>query len=64
MEFTVATDGTVKDIKVIGAQPKNTFNSAATSALARHRYEPVQRDGVTVTQRASIRMRFTAQDAR
>ncbi len=64
MEFTVATDGSVKDIKVINAQPKNTFNSAASSALARRRYAPVMRDGVSVAQRASIRMRFTAQDSK
>ncbi|MEO8313750.1 MAG: TonB family protein [Pseudomonadota bacterium] len=64
MEFTVATDGSVKDIKITNAQPKNTFNSAASSALARQHYAPVMRDGVAVTQRASIRMRFTAQDSK
>jgi TonB family protein len=60
----VATDGSVKDIKVTNAQPKSTFNAAATSALARHRYAPVLRGGVPVPQRASIRMRFTAQEAK
>lgn len=64
MEFTVAKDGSVQDIKVTNAQPKGTFNNAATSALARQRYQPVVRDGVVVTQRASIRMRFTAQDSK
>jgi TonB family protein len=64
LEFTVATDGSVKDIKVTNAQPKSTFNAAATSALARHRYAPVMQGGVPVPQRASIRMRFTAQDAK
>jgi TonB family protein len=63
MEFTVEKDGSVKDIKVIDAEPKGTFNSAATSALIRRRYAPVMRDGAPVTQRANIRMRFTAQDS-
>lgn len=64
LEFTVAPNGTVKDIYVVGAEPKSTFNSAAKSALSRYRYEPVIRDGVAVSQRASIRMRFTAKDSR
>jgi TonB family protein len=64
LEFTVATDGSVKDIRITDAQPKSTFNSAATSALARHRYAPVMQGGVPVPQRANIRMRFTAQDAK
>jgi TonB family protein len=64
MEFTVQTDGSVKDIKVTGAEPRSTFNGAAVSAMARRRYEPVRRNGIAVPQRASIRMRFIAQDAR
>jgi TonB family protein len=64
LEFTVATDGSVKDIKVTNAQPKSTFNAAATAALSRHRYAPVMRGGMAVPQRASIRMRFTAKEAK
>jgi TonB family protein len=64
MEFTVAKDGSVKDITVTNAEPKNTFNAAATAALARYRYAPVVKDGAAVTQRAHLRMRFTAQDAK
>jgi TonB family protein len=64
MEFTVAKDGSVKDITVTNAEPKNTFNAAATAALARYRYAPVVKDGAAVTQRAQLRMRFTAQDAK
>jgi TonB family protein len=63
LEFTVAPNGSVKDVTVVNAEPKNTFNTAAKSALSRYRYEPVMRDGVAVAQRASIRMRFTAKDA-
>jgi protein TonB len=63
MEFTVEKDGSVKDIKVMDAEPKGTFNAAATSAMMRRRYAPVMRDGAPVAQRAVIRMRFTAQDS-
>ncbi len=64
LDFTVATDGSVKDIKVTDAQPRNTFNSAATSALARYRYVPVLKDGVPAAQRAHIRLRFAAQEVK
>ena len=64
LEFTVATDGSVKDIQVIDAEPKRTFNAAATSAVSRYRYSPVMRDGVAVPQRAQLRVRFTATDAK
>lgn len=64
MDFTVAKDGSVKDVVVTSAQPRSTFNSAATKALARYRYEPVMKDGVAVTQRARIRLAFSAQDAK
>jgi TonB family protein len=64
LEFTVARDGSVKDIAVTNAEPLRTFDAAATAALRRYRYQPVVRDGETVEQRARIRMRFTAQDNR
>jgi len=64
LEFTVARDGSVKDIAVVGSEPRRVFDSAATAALRRYRYQPVVRDGETVEQRARIRMRFAAQDSR
>jgi TonB family protein len=64
MEFTVAVDGTVKDVVVTASEPKSTFDSAATAALRRWRFAPVVRDGQAVTQRVRTRMRFTAQDSR
>ena len=64
MEFTVAEDGSVRDVVVIESEPGRTFDNAAMSAMRRYRYEPVQRDGVPVEQRARLRMRFTAQDDR
>jgi TonB family protein len=58
MEFTVTPAGTVTDIKITKADPIGVFEQAAHSALARNRYEPVQRSGVPVAQRVHIRMRF------
>jgi TonB family protein len=62
LEFTVATDGSVRDIVVVAAEPRNTFNSAATAAMRRWRFAPVTRDGAVVEQRARQRIRFTAQE--
>ena len=64
MEFTVAKDGSVRDVTVIESEPGRTFDNAAMAAIRRYRYEPVMVDGVAVEQRARIRIRFTAQDDR
>jgi TonB family protein len=58
MDFTVTVQGTVTDIKVTASDPSGVFEHAAMSALARNRYEPVERDGIAVAQRVHIRMRF------
>lgn len=57
MEFTVTPEGGVTGIKVIRAS-SGMFETASVFALSHCRYEPVQRDGVPVRQRARIRMRF------
>jgi protein TonB len=64
LEFTVGRDGAVKDITVVNAEPRRTFDNAALTALRRYRYQPVVRDGETVEQRARIRMRFAPVDGR
>lgn len=58
LDFTVTPKGTVADVKVTAADPAGMFEEAAIHALLRDRYQPVQRDGVNVSQRAHIRMRF------
>jgi len=62
MEFTVARDGSVKDLKVTASQPAHTFDSAALSAQRKFRYQPVLKDGQPVEQRARTRINFTAKD--
>jgi TonB family protein len=58
VEFTVRSDGTVSDITVAGAEPAGVFEQAALSALRKWRYEPIQRNGQAVDQRAKLRIRF------
>jgi TonB family protein len=58
LDFTVLPTGAVAEIKVTKSDPIGVFEQAATAALSRNRYEPVERNGVPVAQRAHIRMRF------
>ncbi|HUG72418.1 MAG TPA: energy transducer TonB [Steroidobacteraceae bacterium] len=62
LEFTVTTEGSVKDVIVTASEPRRTFDSVALAALKRYRYAPVLHDGQPVEQRARLRMRFSAQD--
>jgi TonB family protein len=59
LQFTVDASGKVSDIQVQAAEPRGVFERAAISALSQSRYHPVLRDGLPITQRAQIRLRFT-----
>jgi TonB family protein len=59
LDFTVTTDGAVKDVTIHGAEPAGVFNAAAIKALTQWRYQPVLRDATPISQRARIRIRFT-----
>jgi TonB family protein len=58
LEFTVTPKGTVSDVKVTAADPVGVFEHASIDALLSARYEPIELDGVAVSQRAHISMRF------
>jgi TonB family protein len=58
LDFTVTPKGTVADVKVTASDPGGVFEESAIHALLRDRYQPVQRDGINVSQRAHIRLRF------
>jgi TonB family protein len=58
VEFTVAPNGTTRDLVVRGAQPLRTFDQAALEAVKRWRFEPVMRNGAPIAQRAAVRIRF------
>jgi TonB family protein len=62
LRFTVKADGKVADIEVVTANPPQTFDRAAISALRRWRYEPRREDGVAVDSRTRVRLEFKLTD--
>jgi len=56
--FTVATDGTVKDINVRNSEPGETFDNAATKAVEKWEFEPVVENGLVIEKRAGVRLMF------
>ena len=56
--FTVAMDGSVKDVEVRDSEPEELFSNAALSAVEKWEFEPVLEDGVLVEKRAGVRMLF------
>ncbi len=58
LAFTVTPNGTVEDVEVRNASPANVFEDAATRAIRGWRFEPVERNGEKVAQRAMVRLRF------
>ena len=58
LAFTVAPNGTVQDVEVRNASPANVFDDAAVRAIRGWRFEPVERDGERISQRAMVRLRF------
>ena len=59
VEFTVSTDGTVKDVGVRASEPGDVFADSATRAVERWEFEPVVSDGAVVEKRAAVRMAFS-----
>lgn len=63
LEFTVTERGQVRDIVVVGAEPRGVFEGAASSALRRWRFRPpVTPNGQPVALRTSVVLRFELQD--
>jgi protein TonB len=63
VQFTITPAGTVKDAKVVDAEPKGIFEDAALKAIARWRYNPKVVDGVAV-ERVGVQtlIRFELED--
>jgi TonB family protein len=59
LAFDVQTNGAVDNVAVLASEPKNTFERAAVAALRKWRFQPVERAGHAVVQRARLRIRFT-----
>ena len=58
LAFTVTPNGTVDDVEVRNASPANVFDDAAMRAIRQWRFEPVERNGENVSQRAMVRLKF------
>ncbi len=58
LAFTVTPKGTVEDVEVRNASPAEVFDDAAVRAIRQWRFEPVERNGQKVSQRALLRLRF------
>ncbi len=56
--FTVDRDGMTKDVEVRESEPGQTFDSAATRAVEKWRFQPIFENGIVVEKRAGVRMMF------
>jgi TonB family protein len=59
VEFTISPDGDTEDLVVRDAEPRDVFEKAAVDAVKHWKFEPIVKDGTTVSQRAILRVRFT-----
>ena len=58
LRFTVLPNGTVADVEIKESRPAGVFDASAVEALRQWKYEPVERDGKKIAQRAEIRMNY------
>ena len=58
LRFTVLPNGTVTDVEVQESSPAGVFEASAVEALRQWKFEPVERDGKKIAQRAEIRMNY------
>jgi len=56
--FTVAVDGTVKEVIVRGSTPEDLFVNSAVRAVERWEFEPYTHNGEIVEIQAGVRMMF------
>lgn len=61
LAFTVQTNGSVDQVEVRNSSPADVFDDAAIRAVRQWRFEPVERNGQRVEQRAMVRLKFSQQ---
>lgn len=59
LAFTVQTNGSVNDVEVRNASPADVFEDAAVRAIRQWRFEPVEKNGEVIEQRAMVRLKFS-----
>lgn len=64
VEFTITETGTVKDPRIVEAQPPRVFNREAVRAILKWKFKPRVVDGVAVERRATQVIDFTLSDTR
>ena len=57
LEFTIAVDGSVQDIRVVRSEPEGLFDRAAKKALSKWRYAP-QLVNAVPSERTGVRVRI------
>jgi protein TonB len=62
VEFTITAIGTVKDPRVLEAEPKRIFNREAIRAILKWKFKPRVQDGVAVERRATQIIDFSLSD--
>ena len=63
VEFTITEVGTVKDPRVIDAEPSRLFNREAIRAILKWKFKPRVVDGVAVERRATQTIEFNLDEA-
>jgi TonB family protein len=58
LEFTISTDGVPRNMTVVGATPRRVFDAAAMNCVRQWRFEPIKQNGLPVSRRAALRVRF------
>jgi periplasmic protein TonB len=58
VEFTVDTEGRVRDVRIVGADPPGVFDRAAINSVRYWRFEPRRQDGRPVEVTARQRIEF------
>jgi len=58
VQFTITPQGTVKDAKVIDAEPKGMFDDAAVNAVSKWKYNPKVEEGSPV-ERRGVQVKLT-----
>ena len=62
VEFTIGTDGSVKNPRIIKARPEKVFDDAVLQAIQKWKYPPEIVNGKAVEVRARIDIPFVLQD--
>lgn len=62
VEFTIAPDGSTRDLQVRDSEPAQVFDKAALDSVSKWRFEPIRRNGELVAQRAMLQVRFVLND--